>query len=98
MGIFDRAAKVVNSVVQKLAGMPDDLVCQHLDDTCGAAPAGSGLAERFDKTFQAVAKQIGVHLAPRDDPEKSFGPSTEGIVLGVRYNTVDWTWAILRTG
>ena len=94
VGIFDRAAKVVNSVVQKLAGMPDDLVCQHLDDTCGAAPAGSGLAERFDKTFQAVAKQIGVHLAPRDDPEKSFGPSTEGIVLGVRYNTVDWTWAI----
>ena len=94
VGIFDRAAKVVNSVVLKLAGMPAELVCQHLDDTCAAAPAGSGLAEKFDKTFQSVARQIGVQLAPRDDPEKSFGPSTEGVVLGVRYNTVDWTWAI----
>ena len=94
VGIYDRAAKVVNSVVQKLAGMPADLVCQHLDDTCAAAPADSGLAERFDETYQWVAKKIGVKLAPRDDPEKSFGPSTEGVVLGVRYNTKDWTWAI----
>ena len=94
VGIYDRAAKVVNSVVLKLAGMPADMVCQHLDDTCAAAPADSGLAERFDETYQMVAKKIGVKLAPRDDPEKSFGPSTEGIVLGVRYNTKDWTWAI----
>ena len=48
VGLFDRFAKVVNSVVKKLADMPDDLVCQHLDDTCAAGPAGSGLAERFD--------------------------------------------------
>ena len=94
MGLFDRFAKVVNSVVKKLADMPDDLVCQHLDDTCAAGPAGSGLAERFDRTYQEVARKIGVKLAPRDDPEKSFGPSTEGTVLGVHYNTVDWTWAI----
>ena len=94
VGLFDRFAKVVNSVVKKLADMPDDLVCQHLDDTCAAGPAGSGLAERFDRTYQEVARKIGVKLAPRDDPEKSFGPSTEGTVLGVHYNTVDWTWAI----
>ena len=45
VGIYDRAAKVVLSVVKKLAGMPEGLVCQHLDDTAAAAPAGSGLAQ-----------------------------------------------------
>ena len=59
VGIYDRAAKVVLSVVLKTVGMPADLVCQHLDDTCAAAPAGSGLAERFDETYQSIAKQIG---------------------------------------
>ena len=33
-------------------------------------------------------------LAPRDEPDKSFGPSTSGTVLGVFYNTEDWTWGI----
>ena len=94
VGIFDRAAKVVNSVVMKLAGMPEELVCQHLDDTCAAGPAGSGLVERFDEIYQQVAAKIGVKLAPRDDPDKSFGPSTRGVVLGIEYDTVDWTWAV----
>ena len=94
VGIYDRAAKVVLSVVKKVANMPDELVCQHLDDTCAAAPAGSGLAEKFDQAYARVAKEIGVKLAPRDDPEKSFGPSTTGIVLGVCYDTVTWTWAV----
>ena len=33
-------------------------------------------------------------LAPRDDPEKSFGPSQQGVVLGIHYDTVKWTWAL----
>ena len=94
VGIYDRAAKVVLSVVEKKSEMPRELVCQHLDDVCAAAPAGSGLAQRFDAMYSSVAREIGVKLAPRDDPEKSFGPSTSGIVLGVRYDTVSWTWAV----
>ena len=94
VGIYDRAAKVVNRIVLKISGMPEGLVCQHLDDTCAAAPAGSGLAEQFDLAFHRVATSLGVKLAPRDDPEKSFGPTTSGIVLGVLYDTVNWTWAV----
>ena len=30
----------------------------------------------------------------RDDPDKLFGQSTSGTVLGVFYNTVAWTWYI----
>ena len=94
VGIFDRAAKVVNQVVQTAAGMPPELVAQHLDDTCAAGPADSDVVERFDDAFFRIAESLGLELASREDPEKSFGPSTSGVVLGVLYNTVDWTWAI----
>ena len=39
-----------------------------------------------------MCKELGVELAPRDDKEKSFGPSTEGVVLGIYYNSVEWVW------
>ena len=45
-------------------------------------------------TFFEVAQELGLELAPRSDPEKSFGPSQKGTVLGVEYDTVNWTWGI----
>ena len=41
-----------------------------------------------------MAEKLGIKLAPRDDPEKSFGPSQRGIVFGILYDTVEWTWSI----
>ena len=92
-GIFDRLAKIVLFIVRKRAGMPAALICQHLDDCCAAAPSSSTLLHSFDAIYSEVAAELGVKLAPRDDPEKSFGPSTSGIVLGIHYDTVEWTWA-----
>ena len=93
-GIFDRVAKVVLFIVIKKSGFRADMVCQHLDDCCAAAPAGSDTIEVYDKTFTSVAEELGVKLAPRDDPEKSFGPSQQGVILGIHYDTVKWTWAL----
>ena len=93
-GIFDRVAKIVIFIATFKAAFPRDWVIQHLDDCCAAAPAGSELLERLDREFFAVAKHLGIKLAPRDDPDKSFGPSTSGTVLGVFYDTVAWTWHI----
>ena len=92
VSIFDRVAKVVLSVVQKASSTPAEQICQHLDDVCAAGP--EDMMVRFDETYKVVAERIGVKLAPRDDPEKSFGPSTQGVVLGVHYDTVGWTWAV----
>ena len=50
-GIFDRVAKVVLFIVVRKSGFRADMVCQHLDDCCAAAPAGSDIIEVFDKTF-----------------------------------------------
>ncbi len=41
-----------------------------------------------------VAEELGITLAPRDSPEKSFGPSTEGCVYGINYDTVSQSWWI----
>ena len=94
VGLYDRLAKVVCLLVRTIAEFPADMMGQHLDDNFGAAPAGSWDLHRLDDTYQWVAKEIGVQLAPRDDPGKSFAPSHAGIILGVEYDTVQWTWAI----
>ena len=90
--MFDRLAKVVLHIVVKESKFPREQVCQYLDDCC-AVSASEEQISSYDNTFFRIAKLLGVELAPRDDPEKSFGPSTEGVVLGVHYNTVTWTWA-----
>ena len=93
-GIYDRAAKIVLFIAIQLSGLPPHMVCQYLDDVVGASPAGSGLTYRFDQTYQQVCQAVGVELASRDDPDKSFGPSTHGVVLGVHFDTVKWIWAL----
>lgn len=93
-GIFDRLAKIVLYIVIKRSGISKEAVIQHLDDCCAAAPKGSKLLDIFDKCFKEVASELGVKLAPRDDPEKSFEPRTWGVVLGISYDTESWTWGL----
>lgn len=40
-----------------------------------------------------VAIELGVRIAPRDNPEKLFAPTTKGVVLGIFYDTERWVWA-----
>ena len=93
-GLYNRLAALVIFIVRHRSGIDRDLVIQHLDDCCAAAPADSLVLERFDAEYFWVAEQLGIKLAPRDDPEKSFGPSTQGTVLGIRYDTVQWRWSL----
>ena len=93
-GIFDDAAKLVLDLVCRRANFPRNMVCQHLDDVCAAAPADSDALHRFDAAFKELAAELGVELAPRDDPDKSFAPCTSGVIFGIRYDTLKWTWAV----
>jgi hypothetical protein len=93
-GIFDDAAKLVLDLVCRRANFPRNMVCQHLDDICAAAPAGSIKLHQLDQSFKELAAELGVELAPRDDPDKSFAPCTAGVVFGVHYDTETWTWAV----
>ena len=91
-GLFDRLAKVVLHIVLRKAKFPKEQACQYLDDCC-AVSASLPEISHYDSTFSEVADALGVELAPRDDPEKSFGPSKSGVVLGIHYNTATWIWS-----
>ena len=93
-GLFDRLAKIVLHIVLTKSDMPRRCVIQHLDDVCSASPKGSSRASNFYNTFKEICREIGVKLAPEGDPDKEFGPSTSGVVLGVVYDTISWTWTI----
>jgi hypothetical protein len=93
-GLFDRLAKTVLDLVLRSAGLKAESFIQYLDDICGACPAGSRALTLFESTFRTIAEDIGVKLAPTSDPDKAFSPCTRGVVLGVIYDTVEWTWSI----
>jgi hypothetical protein len=94
VGIFDRLAKIVLHIALVLAKFPAGAVCQHLDDVCAAAAAGDDGLEKFESAYRHVAEMLGVRLAPTSDPDKAFLPCTAGTVLGIHYDTDNWTWSI----
>jgi len=94
-GIYDRCAKVVLEMALKLSRMPRAAVCQYLDDVCAAAsPTSKPGVHEFRDAYLKIAETVGVIMSPEDDPEKAFAPRTSGTVLGISYNTVEWTWSI----
>jgi hypothetical protein len=93
-GIYDRLAKLVLKVVILFCNFPAEMVCQYLDDVCAAGPSGCPLLARFEAAYREVANHLGVQLAPTTDPDKAFSAATAGVVLGVHYDTIAWTWSI----
>jgi hypothetical protein len=93
-GIFDATAKVFLQIVCAITKFPRQQICQHLDDICAAAADGDRSLWELDAQFQATAAEIGVKLASRDDPDKSFAPCKRGVVFGVDYDTDNWCWSI----
>ena len=62
--------------------MPASLVVQQIDDVVAFGPPDGKLVEKFDKACIEVADKLGVVLASRDDPEKSFA-QTQGVKSSV---------------
>ena len=94
-GLYDRLAKVILWIALVQAGLPEHICVQHLDDVCAASPAGTDSVDRFYWTYRDVCEKVGVELADPSDPDKAFPPSTNGIVLGICYDTeegVNGTW------
>ena len=76
------------------SGIPPSLVVHQIDDVVACGPANGELVENFDKGYSRVAEMLGIQLAPRDDPDKSFAAATRGQVLGVWFDSKNWTWWI----
>jgi hypothetical protein len=93
-GIFDATAKLFLQLVCKITAFPKDQICQHLDDICAATADGDDSLRKLDDQFHKTAAEIGIKLASRDDPDKSFAPCKRGVVFGVDYDTHNWSWSI----
>ena len=93
-GIYDDLAKVVLACAILKSKIDPEMVQQHLDDVCACGTDRDGTIYEFDKAYREVSERVGVRLASREDPDKSFGPATEGLVLGVWYDSKSWTWNI----
>ena len=50
--------------------------------------------ENFVAAHQSICARVGVRLAPETDKENAFSCETAGTVLGVKYNTITWSWNI----
>ena len=94
-GIFDATAKIFLFIVLVKSGFNPRWIIQHLDDFCASCPHNQlHELEKLDSFFIKIADTLGITLAPRDDPTKSFAPSHSGVILGIEYNTESWTWAM----
>ena len=93
-GLYDRLAKLVLWIIVVKSSMPKRCITQHVDDVCSASPKGSNASTRFFNTYREVCANIGVELADTADPDKAFSPSTEGMVLGVFYDTNEFVWSL----
>ena len=92
VGIYDRAAKVVLYLAQARAEVPAYLGIQHLDDVCYCSPEKSLESKRMYEAYLEVCNRLNVKLAPEGQKDKMFGPSTDGEVLGVNYDSVEMVW------
>jgi hypothetical protein len=93
-GLFDRLAKTALDLIVRWSKFPPKMVIQYLDDVCGAAPQGCSSLVRFEEAYRKFAADVGIQLAPDTDPDKAFRSATKGVILGVCYDTVAWTWSI----
>jgi hypothetical protein len=67
---------------------------QQLDDNCACDSKGSWILGRYWICYRKIAEEIGVSLAGEENPSKAFGPNVKGEILGLMYNSEDWTWWI----
>ena len=93
-GLYDRVAKIVVFIAAARVKFPLHMKIQHLDDVCACSPAKCDGVDNFYQSYWDISKQLGVELADPKDPDKAFAPRTEGLVLGIDYDTSNMTWRL----
>ncbi len=92
--LFDDLADTVVTVAKIETDTPASAIHRQLDDVPIVGPADSKTAESFAVAYKQICADVGIPLAPVcPDLEKAFENSTEGTVLGVRFDSVDLTWS-----
>ena len=91
---FDCVSDIPLEVSLMNTGIWRDKVAKVLDDTVVIDRKGSDIVGKFYNNFRSLCKNVDISLAGEEDPDKAFGPSSTGIVLGIFYDLPKLTWAI----
>lgn len=90
---FDHLPETLVNITCAEADFPTKWVHRQLDDVPATAPRGTKMTEKFGSTYTRVCADVGVPLANLcPEKEKAFGPTTEGVVVGIWFNLEQETW------
>ena len=92
---FDRFHDcILRAFVLPMSSFPPVAQGRTVDDIPAVAPKEAEQA-RFVQSYRTTLSTLNIRAAP-DDPDctKAFDCSTEGEVLGTRFNTVSFTWSL----
>ena len=87
---------ILRAFVLPMSSFPTIAQGMTVDDIPSVVPqAAQPALAKFVSTYRKVLSQLNIKAA-NDDPSrtKAFDCSTEGEVLGVRFNTVSFTWSL----
>ena len=95
--LYNWPAKAIHEAARRIAGLSPKYSVQQLDDLCSIVPSNQDdLMKSFVDTYVALCDRCGFRLAELDpiDTEKAFVSLTQGVILGVEYNTRKWQWTL----
>jgi hypothetical protein len=92
---FDFFASTIQFLATFLCSLqPDYLFCQ-LDDLIALSPAYSSWSRIFTEVYSSLCSRLNIKLAADcPDKQKAFKNSTEGLVLGIWFDSKTMTWSL----
>jgi hypothetical protein len=94
---FDRLNNTLVSLAALHARLPPHFIHRTLDDVPIVTPSQNSRGHVFAESYQNICAHIGADLAPPCPLlEKAFCDSTQGTVLGIRFDTMSMQWSISK--
>ncbi len=92
---FDAFAATLQNLTLLRCCIPSHYMFRQLDDLPVISPADDSSCARFYDCYLSLCRDLNVKLAPPcPHSDKSFGPTTSGIVLGVQFHSSSLTWSL----
>ena len=91
---FDTLSDIVYEIALTRSAMWKDDSAKVLDDVVAFGSKDSGMVAQFHSNYRELCEQVDIKLADEEDKDKAFPPSSSGLVLGIFYDLVDWTWKL----
>jgi len=94
---FDALSNTTQTVARVVSDTDRKWCHRILDDLTIVAPEGSGICERFSAALEEICEKTNMLLAeecPRN--EKAFKNKTEGVVMGIHFDTVQLQWSLTK--